>query len=202
VTTGSVWREFEHDPRDPQYAGMRASDRDRAVVHEVLTAAYAEGRLDLEEFEERTAAVTAAKTYAELLPPIRDLTADAAPVPFNPAPSGDLERQARLYYSDKLREAFFGFLIPNLIVWAIWFMAGHGGFVWPIFVLIPTGANLARVAASRRSIIDERVLKLQRRQAKALEPPKDGPGTRGEPAKDGEAAGEILDQAHEKPEDA
>ena len=174
MTTGSVWREFEHDPRDPQYAGMRASDRDRAVVHEVLSAAYAEGRLDLEEFEERTAAVTAAKTYAELLPPIRDLTADAGPVPFTAAPSGDLERQARLYYGEKLREAFFGFLIPNLIVWAIWFMTGSG-WPWPIFVTIPTGANLARVAASRGSIIEERVQKLQRRQAKALEASQENP---------------------------
>lgn len=171
MTTGSVWSEFEHDPRDPQYAGMRASDRDRAVVHDVLAAAYAEGRLDREELDERTAAVTAAKTYGELLPPIRDLTADAAPVRVTPAPSGDLERQARRYYGEKLREAFFGFLIPNLIVWAIWFMAGHDGFVWPIFVLIPTGANLARVVASRGSIIEERVQKLQRRQLKELEPP-------------------------------
>ena len=197
MTTGSVWREFEHDPRDPQYAGMRASDRDRAVVHDVLASAYAEGRLDREELDERTATVTAAKTYAELLPPIRDLTADAAPVPFTPVPSGDLERQARLYYSEKLREAFFGFLIPNLIVWAIWFMAGHDGFVWPIFVLIPTGANLARVIASRRSIIEERVRKLERRQAKELEPPKTKGGTKG-----GDSSGEILDQNPEKPEEA
>ena len=201
MTTGSVWREFEHDPRDPQYAGMRASDRDRAVVHDVLASAYAEGRLDREELDERTAAVTAAKTYAELLPPIRDLTADAAPVPFTPAPAGDLERQARLYYSEKLREAFFGFLIPNLIVWAIWFMSGHG-FVWPIFVLIPTGANLARVVASRGSIIEERVQKLQRRQAKELEASKDAKGAKGKPGKAGEASGEILDQTPEKPEEA
>ncbi len=182
MTTGSVWREFEHDPRDPQYAGIRASDRDRAVVHEVLASAYAEGRLDREELDERTATVTAAKTYAELLPPIRDLAADAVPARFTPLPSGDLERQARLYFNEKLREAFFGFLIPNLIVWAIWFMAGHDGFVWPIFVLIPTGANLARVVASRRSIIDARVEKLQRRQAKELEGPTSGKTKPGDPA--------------------
>ena len=48
-------------------------------------------------------------------------------------------------------------------------MAGHDGFVWPVFVSIPTGANLARVATSRASIIEQRVQKLQRRQAKALE---------------------------------
>ena len=196
MTTGSVWREFEHDPRDPQYAGIRASDRDRAVVHEVLASAYAEGRLDREEFDERTATVTAAKTYAELLPPIRDLTADAVPARFTPAPSGDLERQARLYYGEKLREAFFGFLIPNLIVWAIWFMAGHDGFVWPIFVLIPTGANLARVVAGRRAIIDARVEKLQRRQAKELEGTKDAKGKPGDPAPE-----EPGDNPEDKPAD-
>jgi hypothetical protein len=196
VTTGSVWREFEHDPRDPQYAGMRASDRDRAVVHDVLAAAYAEGRLDREELDERTAAVTSAKTYAELLPPISDLTADAAPVALTRAPSGDLERQARHYYSEKLREALFGFLVPNLIVWAIWFMAGHDGFVWPIFVLIPTGLNLLRVASSRGAIIEERVRKLERRQAKALEAPKD------KPAKSGDSSDDILEEPQEKPEDA
>ena len=182
MTTGSVWREFEHDPRDPQYAGIRASDRDRAVVHEVLASAYAEGRLDREEFDERTATVTAAKTYAELLPPIRDLTADAVPARFTPAPSGDLERQARLYYGEKLREALFGFLIPNLIAWAIWFMTGPSPFAWPLFVTIPTGANLARVVSSKRAIIDARVEKLQRRQAKELEGPQDAKGKPGDPA--------------------
>ena len=186
MTTGSVWREFEHDPRDPQYAGLRASDRDRAVVHDVLAAAYAEGRLDRDELDERTAAVTAAKTYAELLPPIRDLTADAVPDRFTAAPSGDLERQARLYYGDRLREALFGFLIPNLICWTIWLLAGHG-FPWPVFVMIPTGANLARVVASRGSIIEDRVQKLQRRQAKALEAPKAPDGRK--PPPDGGPAG-------------
>jgi hypothetical protein len=169
VTTGSVWREFEHDPRDPAYAGLRASDRDRAVVHDVLATAYAEGRLDREELDERTAAVTAAKTYADLLPPLRDLTADAVPARFSPAPSGDLERQARLYYGERLREAFFGLLVPNLICWAIWLMAGGDAFVWPVFVLIPTGLNFLRVATSRGAIVQARVEKLQRRQAKAIE---------------------------------
>src|SRR3954453_5203754 len=175
---------------------MRASDRDRAVVHDVLAAAYAEGRLDREELDERTAAVTSAKTYAELLPPISDLTADAAPVAFTRAPSGDLERQARHYYSEKLREALFGFLVPNLIVWAIWFMAGHDGFIWPIFVLIPTGLNLLRVASSRGAIIEARVRKLERRQAKALEAPKD------KPTKSGESSDDILEEPQEKPEEA
>lgn len=174
-SSGSIWRRFEHDPRDPSYATMRASDRDRAVVHDVLSEAYAEGRLDREELDERAALVTAAKTHADLVPPISDLTTDAAvPARLSSAGAVDVRRSAQLYYGEKLRDAFFGFLVPNLICWAIWFFLGRG-WPWPVFVSIPTGLNLLRVATSRGQIIETRVEKLERRQAKALEPPTSGP---------------------------
>jgi hypothetical protein len=197
VTSGSsdsLWHRFEHDPRDPAYAGVRAGDRDRAVVHDVLAEAYAEGRLDRDELDERTAAVDTAKTYADLLPPIRDLTADSSSTPASSS-RADLERSAAAYYRDKLRETFFEFLIPNLICWAIWFMTGHDYFVWPIFVTIPTFANLARVATSRDSIVQGRIEKLQRREAKALEPKEPSPGT---PT---DSSGPILREDQEKPEE-
>jgi Domain of unknown function (DUF1707) len=127
-----MWSRFEHDPRDPAYAGLRASDRDRSVVHDVLAESYAEGRLDRDELDERIAAVDAAKTYADLVPPLRDLTADATPAQFRPMPSGDLRRSAQVYYGSQLRDALFGFLVPNLICWMIWFprtpdALGHAG---------------------------------------------------------------------------
>lgn len=169
---GSLWRRFEHDPRDPAYAGMRASDRDRAVVHDALAEAYAEGRLDRDELDERTAQVDRAKTYGELVHPLQDLTVDAATPAVSVVRRPDLQRQAEGYYAEKRGEAIMGFLIPNLICWAIWFMTGHDAFVWPVFVLIPTGGNLVRVLAGKQSIIDGRIEKLERRQAKTLEPPK------------------------------
>jgi len=189
--SGSLWRRFEHDPRDPAYSGLRASDRDRAVVHDVLAEAYAEGRLDRDELDERTGVVDSAKTYADLVPPLRDLAVDAA-ASVTLAPRPDLQRQAQGYYREKLGEAFMGFLIPNLIVWAIWFFAGQG-FPWPVFVLIPTVGNLVRVVSSKQSVIDARVDKLQRKQAKALEPPKLPKTT------DGPSGGAILPE-QENPE--
>jgi hypothetical protein len=178
VTSGSsdsLWRRFEHDPRDPAYSGMRAGDRDRAVVHDVLAEAYAEGRLDRDELDERTTVVDAAKTYADLLPPIHDLTVDVSTTPaLTPRP--DLEHSAAAYYRDKVRETLFEFLIPNLICWAIWYMTGHDGFIWPIFVTIPTFANLARVVTSRETIVQSRIEKLQRREAKALIDQQPSPG--------------------------
>jgi hypothetical protein len=175
VTTasdGSLWRRFEHDPRDPAYAGVRASDRDRAVVHDALAEAYAEGRIDRDELEERTAQVDVAKTYGDLVPPLHDLMVDAATPAVSLASRPDLQRQAEGYYKEKRGEAIMGFLIPNLICWAIWLFLGADDFLWPIFVLIPTGGNLVRVITSKQSIVDARVEKLERKQAKALEPPR------------------------------
>jgi hypothetical protein len=192
-SSGSLWRRFEHDPRDPAYAGLRASDRDRAVVHDALAEAYAEGRIDRDELDERTTRVDAAKTYADLVPPLHDLTADAASPAVSLASRPDLQRQAQGYYVEKRGEALMGFLIPNLICWAIWFMSGHHAFAWPVFVLIPTAGNLVRVLVSKQSIIDGRIEKLERRRAKSLEPPK--PKT--EPKQDGR----ILSE-QEKPEEA
>ncbi|NEB04885.1 DUF1707 domain-containing protein [Streptomyces sp. SID13726] len=52
---------------------LRASDADRERVAEVLRDALAEGRLDMEEFEERLEATYRARTYGELTPITRDL---------------------------------------------------------------------------------------------------------------------------------
>ncbi|MER6269675.1 DUF1707 domain-containing protein [Streptomyces sp900105755] len=57
---------------------LRASDADRERVAEVLRDALAEGRLDMEEFEERLEATYQARTYGELTPITRDLPAPTA----------------------------------------------------------------------------------------------------------------------------
>jgi hypothetical protein len=57
----------------PERQDMRASDADRDRVAEVLRDAAGDGRLGLDELDERLSAVYAAKTYAELEPITRDL---------------------------------------------------------------------------------------------------------------------------------
>jgi hypothetical protein len=52
---------------------LRASDADRERVAAVLRDAAGQGRLGLDELDERLAAVYAARTYAELEPVLRDL---------------------------------------------------------------------------------------------------------------------------------
>jgi hypothetical protein len=68
-----------HDP-----AQLRVSDDDRHKVAEILRQAAGEGRIDLEELDERLEATYAAKTYADLVPLTVDLPAHepgSPPVP-------------------------------------------------------------------------------------------------------------------------
>lgn len=75
-------RPYEMDRPDP--ARLRISDEDRHQVAEVLRHAAGEGRIDLEELDERLEATYKAKTYGELVPITADLparTTGTLPVP-------------------------------------------------------------------------------------------------------------------------
>jgi hypothetical protein len=67
---------------------LRVSDADRHRVAELLREAAGEGRLDIEELEERLEAAYAAKTYGDLVPITADLPAGGrAPAPMSQAGS-------------------------------------------------------------------------------------------------------------------
>jgi hypothetical protein len=67
---------------------MRASDSERERVAETLREAVAEGRLEMEEFEQRLDAAYKARTHGELEPLVRDLPAPGAAVaPVGPGPA-------------------------------------------------------------------------------------------------------------------
>jgi Domain of unknown function (DUF1707) len=77
--------------QDPK--SLRASDQDREHVAEILREAAGEGRLGLDELDERLNAVYAAKTYAELEPVIQDLPhSGTAPAPVAAPPGKAVSR--------------------------------------------------------------------------------------------------------------
>jgi DUF1707 SHOCT-like domain len=71
MTSPPAPRDNSAEASDPQ--SMRASDADRDRAAEVLREAAAEGRLSLDELNERLDLIYAAKTYAELVPVTADL---------------------------------------------------------------------------------------------------------------------------------
>jgi DUF1707 SHOCT-like domain len=58
---------------------LRASDADREQVANLLSTAYAEGRLTREEHDERVEVLMAAKTFDDLIPITRDLVVIGTP---------------------------------------------------------------------------------------------------------------------------
>jgi hypothetical protein len=178
---GDVWSSFAHDPRDPGVASLRASDADREVIHGLLAEAFADGRLDRTEYDERSTSVLAARTLGELPPIVADLV-PALPagrsdgyVPLVAATSGDIARRAEDKWRDDRRNAVFGFLGPTVICWTIWFAVGwddgvwHGGFPWPAIVMAVTFLNLLKTASSREAIVASEVRRLERKQAKEIQ---------------------------------
>src|SRR6195256_616203 len=76
-------------PAVPEPRNLRASDADRERVANVLREAAGDGRLTMDELDERLDAVDAAKTYAELEPithALPDAGAAHAPAPATAAP--------------------------------------------------------------------------------------------------------------------
>ena len=92
---------------------LRAADADRERVAEVLRDALAEGRLDMEEFEERLEATYRARTYGELAPITRDL-----PVGQVTAPKVDMRKQPGPEGS-----------------WASRIVGGEGSSAWAVAVM-------------------------------------------------------------------
>ncbi len=169
-----LWRSFPQDPRDPSHAVLRASDADRDRIHDVLVKAYAEGRLDRVEFDERTEVVARARTLGELPAVVDDLLPDPGPA-LTPAarwlPAG-IPQQAHAAYLTQRRQAVWGFLSASIVCWVIWAAtSGPEGFPWPLFVMLGTGLNVLRTLVMRGDMIAEETRRLERKAAKRELPP-------------------------------
>ncbi|MFI6286573.1 DUF1707 domain-containing protein [Streptomyces sp. NPDC051018] len=75
---------------------MRASDTERERIAEALREAVAEGRLTMEEFDERLDAAYKARTHGELTPLISDLPAPGA------APTAPVPATGRIRWAERI----------------------------------------------------------------------------------------------------
>ncbi|MFN8190628.1 MAG: DUF1707 domain-containing protein [Nocardioidaceae bacterium] len=165
---GDPWSSFALDPRAPGHASLRASDADREVVHQLLATAYAEGRIDRAELDERTDGVARAKTLGELPGFVSDLVVTSgAPML---ASRTDLAARARDKFAKERAEALWGLLSVSAITWTIWAVVTPGAFMWPIFVTLAATLNLMRVLTNKRSFIESEVRRLEKKERKALPP--------------------------------
>ncbi len=162
-----LWGQFDHDPRLALNQGIRASDRDRAVIETVLADAFAEGRITRTEYDERAEAALASRTLGDLVPLVHDL-------PVARASRSRIPEEAARAYVRTRRQSLWGFLSASLICWVIWVAAGFGsggftaGFPWPLFVMLGTGLNVARVLWNKDDIIEQEKRRLEKKERREL----------------------------------
>ena len=81
---------------------LRISDADRHRVAELLREAAGEGRIDMEELDERLEAAYVAKTYADLVPLTADLPLAGQPHPPVVPPRADVSLTPAVRYDNSL----------------------------------------------------------------------------------------------------
>jgi hypothetical protein len=133
---------------------LRAADSDREAVVERLRTALSEGRLELQEFDERVAEAYRAKTYADLdqlladlpgvAPVSRSQLAPAPPrvVPVPPAapaaPPGTVPRWLAALWG-----TWAAAVGINLVIWLLVSISSADlVYFWPMWVAGPWGAVL------------------------------------------------------------
>jgi hypothetical protein len=111
---------------------VRASDAEREAVAARLRAAAADGRLTLDELDERQTAAYAARTRDELTPLTADLPEPPATPRGDPRPDGPgpMTGQARRWFAVHAGAVALlaGFLVT---AWAL----GPAPFFWPVWPL-------------------------------------------------------------------
>ncbi len=166
------WSEFSQDPRRPESAALRASDRDRELVLRVLGDGFADGRLDRAEYDERAEAVTRARTLGELPALFADLVPlTATPgfgAPLVPAGPAELRARAEQQYRRDLRSALSQLVVVGALTTGIWALTGAGYF-WPGFVILAVTVNVLRLLLTRSDQIEDRVRRLDKMQRKEIE---------------------------------
>jgi hypothetical protein len=103
---------------------LRAADRDRDEVAEILREQYAQGRLTLEEFDERSAKAVSARTMGEL----GALTADL------PAPAEPEENTA--WSPARMRLIAVAGVVATAVVLGVVTYAGHSVLAWPSWLVV------------------------------------------------------------------
>jgi hypothetical protein len=128
---------------DPQ---LRAADSDREAVAAALGRALSEGRLTVEEYEERLAKAYAARTYGDLAGLTTDLPG-ATPQPAPPSPPARTPGPSAPapWMRGGLRAMWAPWLTTAIIVTTIWLatsLSSGAHYFWPIWVIGPWGAVL------------------------------------------------------------
>lgn len=126
-------------PNSPE---MRASDADRDRVAAVLREHTAQGRITMDEFNDRLEELYKSRTYGDLA----KLTADLPDVDLRHRPAKKAELPAKKETHSGMQAAWIAWAMASGVNWVIWLivsLSSDGGvYPWPLWVMGPWGVIL------------------------------------------------------------
>src|SRR5215470_10317287 len=131
----------------PTDDAMRASDADREHAVGLLRDGYACGRLTLDEFDERTTAAFASRTWGELRKLTQDLPAQGAPLPAAPPAVPPAARRSDDRPPRAVPASDGPVLMPVLTIALFWlaltFTAHAAGALIPVVLIVLMAVQMA-----------------------------------------------------------
>jgi hypothetical protein len=124
---------------------VRASDAEREEFAQMVREATGDGRLSLDEGDERLAQVYAAKYRDELRPLVADLPAGSQPEPTRRGSRPQMEAEHYRPRPAAFARHFAVVLVVSSALIGLWALSGSG-FFWPAIPLIFFGLGLVRHA--------------------------------------------------------
>ena len=132
-----------------EHPELRIGDRDRQLVVDHLRTNLGEGRLTLDEFEERAGLAFAARTVTELRAVTADLPAVTTPTK---GPPIRVRQPAVLTPWDKayrIHKSLWALLSVFFVV--LWMLTGAGYF-WPVWPILGIGLSVGVHGAVKKAV--------------------------------------------------
>lgn len=140
---------------------LRPSDDEREAMVRDLTKHCGDGRITLEELEERIAEVYAAASRVELERALRELPRSPAVIPPSKPPVGTRASAAPVRQSAKkgaevaLRVHLAVYLSVIAFLVLIYAMTDFGGYFWPVWPAMGWGLAVAIQAGVTKAVTDD-----------------------------------------------
>ncbi|MGJ3509903.1 DUF1707 domain-containing protein [Enemella sp. A6] len=166
--TPSSWSEFTADPRKAKNLELRASDTDRNLVSEILADAFAEGRLDPEEYQNRLDKALSLRTLGEITPLVQDVWLAGRPSAKQVAPRSKVERGFDIAVGAGLGSWLVVAAITN-VVWLATSLSGGFYYYWPIWPMLGVGIGVVVSLIGRWQAGAEKRLKVEDKRRRELE---------------------------------
>ena len=133
----------------PEKRELRVGDAERQQVVDQLRVHLGAGRLELDEFEERTAQALAARTVGDLVPLTSDLPAVRTGTKGPPVRLPERRPAQGWELAWRIHRGIWGVLSIFFVV--LWLLTTPGGYFWPIWPILGIGVSVGIHGAVKKA---------------------------------------------------